>query len=491
MKVNDLSKQSEKNALMSKVIVLLTVINLIILFIPLFSPVRFLPQLEHWSYWHLLGNAMEIDKIFATSYPGVREFFANNAIAIFCGYVIGIFAILQLISGFLMLSKDTGRKVKGLLLLSIFSLIEFAFNLILIADMIGANTQAAKPMFIQMGIVYNVPLGAFVLLSMAVLLFLMSKVCRRRILIEKNLLIRMTHREKVENLKGFAFISPYIIGFSCFTAFPLIFSFFSSFTYYNITAVQKWYSISNFTKLFFNDDYFWKSLYNTVWYVVISVPLAIIFSMFLALLMNVKNILGLRLFRTIYYLPSVLSGVAVFLLWQWLLDPTSGLVNNALAMIGIDGPAWLYDVNWTKPALVLMKLWGVGGTTVILLSSLQSVPQELYEAAAIDGASGFKRYFNITLPMISPTLFFVMVTGISGAFQVFDSAYIMMNGTGGPDNSLLFYNLYLFNTAIKDQQMGTACAMAWILFVIIMTFTIVQMIGSRKWVYYDGGSGKK
>jgi multiple sugar transport system permease protein len=245
--------------------------------------------------------------------------------------------------------------------------------------------------------------------------------------------------------------------------------------------------------MFTEDPLFWKSLYNTTWYVVVSVPLSVIVAMLLALLMNMNHIKGLRIFRTLYYLPSVLSGVAVVLLWQWILDPNAGLINNFLQIFGVDGPAWTYDPQWTKPSMVLMKIWGVGGTTVMLLAGLQSVPLELYEAGAIDGASGLKKFFNITLPMISPTLFFIIVTGISGAFQIFDAAYIMLNGQslGGPNNSLLFYNLYLFNTAITDQQMGKASAMAWILFVIIMVFTVVQMVGSKKWVYYEGGSNKK
>jgi multiple sugar transport system permease protein len=243
--------------------------------------------------------------------------------------------------------------------------------------------------------------------------------------------------------------------------------------------------------MFTRDPHYWKSLYNTAWYVIVSVPIAIAVALALALLMNMNQIKGLRFFRTVYYLPSVLSGVAVFLLWQWILDPNAGLLNSFLSIFGIHGPAWLYDAQWTKPSLVIMKVWGAGENIIIFLSALQAVPPELYEASAIDGATGFKRFFNITLPMISPTLFFVMVTGISGAFQVFDSAYIMANGTGGPENSLLFYNLNLFNTAMVDQAMGKASAMAWVLFAIIMVFTVVQMYGSKKWVYYEGGSSKK
>ncbi|HHV08809.1 MAG TPA: sugar ABC transporter permease [Clostridiales bacterium] len=313
----------------------------------------------------------------------------------------------------------------------------------------------------------------------------MCSVYRRKYLLN-NLNARMTQIERRENMKGYLFITPYLIGFTAFIAIPLAFSLFSSFTYYNITAVQKWYGAGNYTSLFTGDKYFWKSLYNTLYYVVFSVPLVIIVSMALALLLNLK-VKGMKLFRTVYYLPSVLSGVAVFLLWQWIFDPNAGLLNNGLALLGIHGPAWLFDAATTKPAMIIMRLWGTGSTTIILLAALQGVSKDLYEAGDIDGAKGFKKFFYITLPMISPTIFFVMITGISSAFQIFDQAYIMTDGTGGPSQSLLFYNFYLFNTAFQDMLMGKASAMAWILFIIIMLFTIIQTVASRKWVHYEGG----
>jgi multiple sugar transport system permease protein len=489
MKMNKDEKKSL--VLLSYIIVGLAVITFILLLIPSFNPTRFLPQIKDWSYLHFLSNSMEIDRLFVASFPGIREFFASNAIMTFCGYIVGIFIVGQLLSILLMLSKKPIQKARGLMLIMIISLLNLAVNLFIVATVAGANSSVIKLEYTQLGIRYTYPIGAIVFLIIGMIQFILGKHYRKKLLIERGLHTKMTRTQRIENIKGYAFISPYIIGFLCFTALPLIFSFFSSFTYYNITAVQKWYGIKNFTQLFTVDPYFWKSLYNTGWYVIVSVPLAIFVAMILALLMNMNHIKGLRFFRTVYYLPSVLSGVAVFLLWQWILDPNAGLLNSFLQMVGINGPAWMYDAQWTKPALVLMKVWGVGGSTVILLSALQSVPQELYEASAIDGATGSKKFFKITLPMISPTLFFVMVTGISGAFQVFDSAYIMANGTGGPNNSMLFYNLYLFNTAMQDQQMGKASAMAWILFVIIMLFTVFQMVGSRKWVYYEGGSNKK
>lgn len=489
MKTN--KEEKKYLVLMSRMIAFVSVITFAVLLIPYFNPARFLPQIKDWSYLQFLEKPMEIDRLFSKDFPGIREMFASNSILTFCGFTVGLFVVIQLITAIMMFSKQPKRKAKALMLLMIFSALNLVVNIIIIAAVIGANMSVEKLGYTQLGIRYIIPIGALVFIILGIIQFILGKIYRRAILVDKGLYKKMTKSERVENLKGYAFISPYLIGFACFTAIPLIFSFFSSFTYYNITAVQKWYGATNYIKLFTGDGYFWRSLYNTAWYVFVSVPLAIVVSMLLALLMNMNNIKGLRFFRTVYYLPSVLSGVAVFLLWQWILDPNAGLINNFLGTLGVSGPAWLYDARWTKPALVLMRIWGVGGSTIILLSALQSVPHELYEAGAIDGATGFRKFFRITLPMISPTLFFIMVTGISGAFQIFDAAYIMANGTGGPNNSLLFYNLYLFNTAMAEQQMGKASAMAWILFVIIMAFTVVQMIGSRKWVYYEGGTDKK
>lgn len=300
----------------------------------------------------------------------------------------------------------------------------------------------------------------------------------------------MSKLELKENFKGYFFISPYLIGFFFFTAIPLFFSLYSSFTYYDITSTQKWIGLKNYINIFTRDANFVKSLQNTFYYVAFSVPSVIILAMALALMMNMK-IRFMRFFRTVYYLPSVLSGVAVYLLWQWIFDPSNGLLNRGLAFLGVNGPAWLFDPAWTKPALIVMRLWSTGGTMILLLAALQNVPLDLYDAGVIDGVSGFQKFWYITLPMISPTMLFVMITGINGAFQIFDSAYIMSaNGTGDPGKSLLFYNLNLYNVAIKEYRMGYACALAWILFVIILLFTLMQLNISRKWVHYEGGENR-
>ena len=303
---------------------------------------------------------------------------------------------------------------------------------------------------------------------------------------------KMTRTEKFETLKGYAFISPYIIGFIMFTLFPMVFSLYSSFTYYDLTSIKKWIGVKNYVDIFTSDKEFIKALGNTGYYVLFSVPLVIVVSLTVALLMNVRTRF-MGIFRTLYYLPSVLSGVAVTLLWMWIFDGRDGLLNTFIGFFGIRGPSWFFNADATKPALIIMRLWHCGGTIILFLASLQNVPVDLYEAAEIDGATGFRSFFHITLPMISPTMLFIMITGINGAFQIFDSAYIITQNSGsdgGVGKSLLFYNLHLYIKAFREFKMGYASAMAWILFAIIMIFTGIQLYASNRWVYYEGGTRK-
>lgn len=467
------------------VIQILSVVMLVALFIPALNPMRYYTLIEDWSFGYFLGHSMEVDNVFTAAYPGIRELFANNAMATFCGFCIFGCIVGMIIGALLSFSKNAKVRSRGLMAVMIFALFTMVACVVVCANVYGANTTIEELGYDAMGMRYVYPLGCFVLFILALLEFVICMKYRKQLMIERGLYVKMSRAARIENRKGYAFISLYIIGFFCFTFLPLLFSLFSSFTYYNITAVQKWYGVTNFVNLFTRDSDFYKSLYNTMWYVVFSVPLNMVASLGLALLMNM-DIKGKRIFRTLYYLPSVLSGIAVYLLWQWVFDPNAGLLNSALRAIGIDGPNWLYNPSTTKPAMLIMSLWGVGGGCIIILAALQSVPQELYEAGLIDGATGWSKFLHITLPLISPTLFFKLITGISGAFQIFDSAYFMAQN-GGPDKSLLFYNLYLFNTAFSDQQMGKACAMAWILFIIIMLFTVIQLILQNKWVYYEGG----
>ncbi|MDN4075319.1 carbohydrate ABC transporter permease [Fictibacillus terranigra] len=293
-----------------------------------------------------------------------------------------------------------------------------------------------------------------------------------------------------EQLQGYMFVAPWIIGFVVFLAGPLLFSLYGSFTNFNITSTMDFIGLDNYKRMFTNDNIIWISLGNTLYYVVISVPLTTAGAILLAVLLN-QGIRGMRVFRTIYYLPAVLSGVGVYLLWMQLLSPSSGLVNTLLSWVGIEGPSWLADPAWTKPALILMKMWSVGGGMLLYLASLQSVSPSLYEAAEIDGASAFQKFRHITLPMITPVIFFDIVTSTIGAFQIFQEGYVMSkSGDGGPANSLVFFNLHMWNKAFEVFDMGYAMAMSWILFIIILVLTVINLKLAPRWVHYEGEDQK-
>ncbi|MCM3782494.1 sugar ABC transporter permease [Neobacillus mesonae] len=290
-----------------------------------------------------------------------------------------------------------------------------------------------------------------------------------------------------EERQGYIFIAPWLIGLFGITLLPLLFSLYASFTNYDVTSQMDFIGLSNYERMFQHDPLFWKALGNTIFYVVWMVPLTTIGSLLLALLLNEK-LVGMRYFRTIFYLPSVLSGVGVYFLWMQLLSPSSGLINTMLDWIGIEGPAWLTDPVWTKPALIFMKLWSVGGTMLLYLASLQGVSPQYYEAAKLDGASALRRFWHITLPMISPIIFFDVITSFIGGFQVFQEGYVMSdNGSGGPADSMLFYNLHMWHKAFTIFDMGYAMAMAWVLFAIVLVLTILNLYLSKRWVHYEGG----
>jgi len=280
---------------------------------------------------------------------------------------------------------------------------------------------------------------------------------------------------------GYFFISPWLIGFACFAIGPIIASFYLSLTNYDLFTPSKWIGLGNYKGLF-EDPLFLTSIYNTVYYVIFAVPLGIVFSLSLALLLNQK-LHGIATYRTIFYLPAVTSGVAVALLWMWLFNADFGLINFFLVKLGLSGVAWLVDPEWAKPAFILMSLWGAGGGMIIFLGSLQGVPVQLYEAAEIDGANWLHKFWHITFPMISPAIFFNLIMGIIGSFQIFTQAYIMTGG--GPANATLFYVLYVFRNAFMLLKMGYASAMAWILFVLVLILTLIQFKLAGKWVYYE------
>ena len=297
----------------------------------------------------------------------------------------------------------------------------------------------------------------------------------------------MTKRESREARAGWLFIRPWLIGFLCLTGGPLLFSLYASFTNYNMTSRMDFIGLSNYIRMFTKDPVFWKSLGNTLYYVALAVPSSCICAIFLATLLNQK-VKGTPLFRMLFYLPTVLSGVAVYQLWMQLLAPQSGLINSVLRLVGIEGPSWLSDPAWTKPSLVMMRVWALGTSMLLYLSSMNSVSKDLYEAADIDGASFLQKFRKITLPQISPIIFFDIITNMTGAFQVFQEALVMSkNGKGDPAGSLLFYNLHIYQEAFTHYDMGYASAMAWFLLLIVMTITVINLVASKYWVHTEEG----
>ncbi len=287
-----------------------------------------------------------------------------------------------------------------------------------------------------------------------------------------------------EELAFWLFILPWLIGFIVFSAGPIIASMGISLTEYSILQPPTFIGLENYKQLFV-DELFYKAVFNTIYYVGVSVPLGMTLAFLMAIALNQK-LRGQTWFRTIFYLPSVVSGIAVALLWGWLLNPDFGLINYLLSLVGIQGPQWLYSTTWAMPSIILMSLWGVGGSMVVFLAGLQGIPEHLYEAAELDGAGEWGKFWNVTVPMISPVIFFNMIVTIIFAFQIFDQVYIMTSGKGGPANATLVYVLYLYRQGFEYFKMGYASALALILFVIVLGITVFQFSVARRWVYYEG-----
>lgn len=295
---------------------------------------------------------------------------------------------------------------------------------------------------------------------------------------------KLTRSERKALRNGLLFTSPWIIGFLAFRVYPFFASLYYSFTFYPILDRPKWVGLDNYINLF-DDPRFLTSLYNTSYYALGAVPLATLVGIGLAMLLNTK-VRGLSFFRTIYFLPSITPVVATAIVWLWMFDPINGVINYLLDLVGIHGPGWMGSPQWSKPALILMSMWGVGGAVVIYLASLQDVPRELLEAAELDGANSGQKIRHVTLPMISPVILFNVITGIIGAFQYFTEAFVMTGGTGSPADSTLMMSIYLYQSAFQYFKLGYASAQAWMLFLIVIAFTVVLFRVSGRLVYYGG-----
>jgi multiple sugar transport system permease protein len=283
------------------------------------------------------------------------------------------------------------------------------------------------------------------------------------------------------HLEGYLMVSPWLLGFVLFTAGPMVASLVLSFTNFDILSDPRWIGAANYQRLA-NDDVVRVTLANTAMFTVLVVPAQLLTALGLALLLNMP-LRGIGLFRTFYYLPSVVPAIASALVWILVLNPDFGLVNGFLRALHVPGPPWLTDPDSAKPTLAMMSLWYVGGQMLVFLAALQGVRQELYDSASIDGANVFRRFLNVTLPMITPALFFNLVTGVIHATQVFTLAFVATQG--GPSGSTRFVVMYIYEQAFQSLRMGYASALAWLLCFIILVLTLLQFRASR-WVYYEG-----
>lgn len=292
-------------------------------------------------------------------------------------------------------------------------------------------------------------------------------------------------RQRREDISGMLFSLPCILGFIFFAALPMLASLVFSFTDYTVSNKFKFIGPANYIYMFSGKDpYFYKSLAVTFYYVILSVPTSIAFAFLIAILLN-QQIKGKALFRTIFYLPSIVPVVAMSAIWVWIFNPNFGLANVFLKQLGLPTSTWIFGESTVIPTLVFVNLWTTGSTMVIFLAGLQDVPRQLLEAVDIDGGGIWAKLFHVTIPMMTPTIFFNLVIGLINGFQVFTQAYVMT--AGGPNNASLFYVFYLYREAFQFSKLGSACAIAWVLFIIIMLLTVALFKFSNRWVYYGGG----
>jgi multiple sugar transport system permease protein len=285
-----------------------------------------------------------------------------------------------------------------------------------------------------------------------------------------------------EALEGYLALLPWMIGFLGFTILPVAISFYLSFTEWDIVTAPKWVGLDNYERMFTHDPLFRQSLKVTGEFVLISLPLKLILGLALALLLNLK-VSGMNFYRTVFYIPAVISGVAVSLMWMWLLQPDTGIINTLLGQVGIKGPAWFWDPGWALPSVAMMNVWKVGGSAIIYLAGLQNIPHHLYEVAMIDGAGRVSRFRRITLPLLTPTIFFQLVIEMIDSFKVFTEAFVITQG--GPLKATFFYLLYFYQEAFENFNMGYASALALVLTAIILISTIILNQTSKRWVFYE------
>lgn len=294
------------------------------------------------------------------------------------------------------------------------------------------------------------------------------------------------HRQR-EAIAGYLFILPWIVGFLALTLGPIIASLYFSFTNYQLVKPPVWTGLANYERLI-NDTLFWKSMRVTATYVAVSVPVGLVLSFGVALLMN-QRVKGIGFWRTVFYLPNLIPLVASTMLWLWIFNPEYGLLNGALERIGINGPLWLQSQQWALPSLIIMNLWTVGGSTLIYLAGLQGIPSDLYEAVEVDGGGAWAKLWAVTVPQMTPVIFYNLILGLIAGFQVFAQPLIMTGG--GPRYSTMFVVLYLYQNAFSNFRMGYASAIAWALFLVILVLTVLLFWLSNRWVYYEADARRR
>ena len=293
-------------------------------------------------------------------------------------------------------------------------------------------------------------------------------------------------QSREESRAGWIAISPWVVGFLIFTLWPVASSVYFSLTKYDVVSAPEWVGLENYRRILTDDRRFILSIKNTLVYAVLFVPLHVVTALGVALLLHqARRLVGI--FRTVYYLPSITPAVATAYLWVWILNPNDGVINRVLRFAHLPAPGWTVDPSWTKPTIVVSQLWLLGGAMIILLAGLKGIPVSLYEAATLDGAGAWRRFRDVTLPMLSGVLFFITTISTISALQVFTQGYVMFDKDGGPQQSALFIIMYLFKRAFEFFQMGYASAIAWMLFLVILAITFVQFRLAKRWVYYEAG----